>query len=42
MISIVVPCYNEEIAIGMFYQELMRVLEAMKWAGTEIFISLNW
>ena len=38
MISIVVPCYNEEIAIGMFYQELMRVLEAMKWEYEIIFV----
>lgn len=29
-ISIVVPCYNEEEVIGMFYEELMKVINKLE------------
>lgn len=29
-ISIVVPCYNEEEVLGMFYHEMIRVVEKLK------------
>lgn len=30
MISIVIPCYNEEEAVPLFYQEMKKIMEKMK------------
>lgn len=35
ILSLVVPCYNEEEAIPVFYKEACRVFEEMKLAGTD-------
>ena len=29
-ISIVVPCYNEEMMIPLFYQETMKIVKRLK------------
>lgn len=29
-ISVVIPCYNEEEAIPLFYQEISKIIEKMK------------
>lgn len=35
VLSLVVPCYNEEEAVPIFYREACKVLETMKLSGTE-------
>ena len=35
VLSLVVPCYNEEDAVPVFYTETCRVLEEMKLTGTD-------
>ena len=34
ILSLVVPCYNEEDAVPVFYKETCRVFEEMKLTGT--------
>lgn len=37
-ISIIVPCYEEELAIPLFYEEIKKVLEEMPYSYEILFI----
>ena len=39
MISIIVPCYNEEESIPLFYEEIKKVLNNIKCKSEIIFIN---
>lgn len=39
MISIIIPCYNEQEALSVFYNELMKVLDTMDYLYELIFIN---
>ena len=39
MISIIVPCYNEEEALPIFYQECSAVLSSMNEAYELLFVN---
>ena len=41
VISIVVPCYNEEESIPLFYQEMIKIVEKMKKQVTFVLIFVN-
>jgi len=41
VISIVVPCYNEEESIPLFYQEMIKIVEKMKKQVTFELIFVN-
>ena len=40
-ITTVVPCYNEEEVIGLFYEEICRVAELMKEQADFEFLFVN-
>ena len=37
LISIIVPCFNEEEVLPLYYQEMNRVMEKMKDTQFELF-----
>ena len=38
-ISVVVPCYNEEESVGLFYKEMSSVAEKMEYEFEYIFVN---
>ena len=40
-ISIVVPCYNEEEALPLYYEAMLPVLETLRAQGAESVFELN-
>ena len=38
-LSVIVPIYNEEAAIGPFYEELMLVIDELEWEAEVLFVN---
>lgn len=39
IISIIVPCYNEEDGLLLFYREVIKILESVKYDYELIFVN---